>query len=120
MPTIDQKDVARSDATYVITGGSGGLGRSITRWLSSQGAKKIVLASRSGLSQTSTRELIDELKEHGVEVVVYTCDIGEASQVEKMIHYIQATMPPIRGVIHGAMVIQVRPCLSLYSPKLRH
>ena len=107
MPTIDQKEVAHSGATYLITGGTGGIGRSITRWLPSQGAKKIVLASRSGIRQSSTRELIDELKEHGVEVVVYTCDVGEPSQVEEMVHYIQATMPPIRGVIHGAMVIQV-------------
>lgn len=119
MPTIDQRDVARSDATYLITGGTGGLGRSITRWLPSQGAKKIVLASRSGISQASTRELVDELKEHGVEIVVYTCDIGEASEVEKMIHYVQATMPPIRGVIHGAMVIQVSHAYPS-SPRSNH
>lgn len=107
MPTKDQKYVAHSEATYLITGGTGGIGRSIARWLPSQGAKNIVLASRSGISQPSTRELIDELKEHAVEVVVYTCDIGESSQVEKMVNYIRARMPPIRGVIHGAMVIQV-------------
>lgn len=107
MPTIDMKSVACPDATYLITGGTGGLGRSITRWLSSQGAKKIVLASRSGMGQISTRELVDELKGHGTEVVVYTCDIGDESQVKKKIHYVQETMPPIRGVLHGAMVIRV-------------
>ena len=70
MPTIEQKEVAHSEATYLITGGTGGVGRSIARWLPSQGDKKIVLASRSGTSKPSTRELIDELKQHGVEVVV--------------------------------------------------
>lgn len=62
------------------------------------------------MSQTSTRELVDELKVHGVKVVVYTCDIGQEEQVTKMISYIQETMPPIRGVLHGAMVNQVSRC----------
>ena len=118
MPTKDQRAVVRSDATYLITGGTGGIGRSITRWLSSQGAKKIILASRSGISQASTRELIDNLKKHGTEVVVYTCDIGKPSQVEDMIHWVQETMPPIRGVIHGAMVIQVSHAYTI-STKLQ-
>ena len=108
MPTIDPKPVAHADATYLITGGTGGLGRSITRWLSTQGAKNIVLASRSGMSQASTRELVDELKGNGVEIMVYACDIGEDEQVKKMIDYVQEKMPPIRGVLHGAMVLQVR------------
>lgn len=107
MPTVDQKRVARPDATYIISGGTGGLGRSITRWLSTQGARNIVLASRSGMSQTSTCELVDELKGQGVKVIVYACDIGEEEQVAKAIKDIQETMPPIRGVLHGAMVNQV-------------
>lgn len=62
------------------------------------------------MNQTSTRELVDELKGHGVKVIVYTCDIGEEEQVTKMIRHIQETMPPIRGVLHGAMVNQVSYC----------
>ena len=107
MPTIDDKAVARSDATYLITGGTGGLGRSITRWLASQGARNIVLASRSGMSQASTRELVEELKSRGIKVLVYVCDIGEEAEVKKMISLVQETMPSIRGVIHGAMILKV-------------
>ena len=99
--------MAHSEATCLITGDTGGVGCSIAEWLPSQGARTIVLASLSGIRQSSTRELIDELKEHRVEVVVYTCDVGEPFQVEKTVHYIRPRMPPIRGVIHGAMVIQV-------------
>ena len=112
MPRKDHKPVARSDATYLITGGTGGLGRSITRWLASQGARNIVLASRSGMSQVSTRELVDDLKSKGVEVLVYACDIGVEEQVKKMVNYVHETMPPIRGVIHGAMILKVSHHLS--------
>lgn len=108
MPTIDQRAVVLPNATYPLTGGTGGIGRSATRWLLSQGAKHIVLASRSGMSQISTRDLVEELKQNGVNVVVYACDIGEEEQVRNMVSFIHEAMPPIRGVLHGAMVIQVR------------
>lgn len=62
------------------------------------------------MRHTSTRELVDELKGRGVKVIVYACDIGEEEQVTSMINYIQETMPPIRGVLHGAMVNRVSHC----------
>ena len=83
MPAIDQKDVVHSEATYLITSGTGGVGRPIDGWLPSQGLKTIALGSRSGISQSSTLELIDELKEHWVKVVVYTYDNDQVSQAEK-------------------------------------
>ncbi|KUJ12390.1 uncharacterized protein LY89DRAFT_722023 [Mollisia scopiformis] len=36
------------DSSYMISGGLGGLGRSMTRWMASRGAKNIILPSRSG------------------------------------------------------------------------
>ena len=63
------------------------------------------------MSQASTRELVDELKSNGVKVIVYACDIGEEEEVMKMVHYVQEKMPPVRGVLHGAMVLQVSPHL---------
>ncbi|KAI4116766.1 MAG: hypothetical protein LQ345_002869 [Seirophora villosa] len=104
MPRADPKVAVQPGATYLITGGTGGAGRSIARWLCSQGAKSILLASRSGLSQTRTRELVDELQSKGVGITVYTCDIGEEVQVKEMLVHAERTMPPIRGIIHGAMV----------------
>src|ERR1700761_6445166 len=38
---------ARSDATYLLTGGLGGLGRSISTWLAERGARHFVFLSRS-------------------------------------------------------------------------
>ena len=107
MSTPDRTPVTRPEASYLITGGTGGIGRSVTRWLALQGAKNIILASRSGMSQIGTRELVEELQAMGVEVLVYSCDIREEKQVSKMVSYVQETMPPICGVIHGAMVVQV-------------
>jgi NADPH:quinone reductase and related Zn-dependent oxidoreductases len=50
-------DLLRHDATYVIIGGTGGLGRSISRWMISKGARHIVLLSRRGSSSGKVHEL---------------------------------------------------------------
>ena len=95
-----------ADVSYLITGGTGGLGRSITRWLAGQGAKNIVLASRSGVRQRGIPELIDEFKVLGVNIVVIACDIADRNQVQRLVDECRQTMPPVRGVIHGAMALR--------------
>ncbi|KAL8828179.1 MAG: hypothetical protein Q9191_002743, partial [Dirinaria sp. TL-2023a] len=106
MPAPLPKVSVSPHASYLITGGTGGLGRSITRWLAGQGAKHIVLASRSGLQQSGITELIDEVKCLGAHVVVKACDIADRSQVQSLVDECHQTMPPIRGVIHGAMALR--------------
>ncbi|KAI9808079.1 MAG: Type I Iterative PKS [Pycnora praestabilis] len=97
--------VAQPDVTYLITGGTGGVGRSLTRWLAGQGAKHILLASRSGLQSQDAQTLVEELEVLGVQIIVKRCDISSESQVKDLIKHCEMTMPTIRGVIHGAMVL---------------
>ncbi|KAL8676982.1 MAG: hypothetical protein Q9186_006557 [Xanthomendoza sp. 1 TL-2023] len=106
MPAASPNAPVSADASYLITGGTGGLGRSITRWLAAQGAKNIVLASRSGTKQRGVTELIDEVKSLGANVVVKACDIADSSQVQRLVDECHESMPPIRGVIHGAMALR--------------
>ncbi|KAL8776020.1 MAG: hypothetical protein Q9194_003434 [Teloschistes cf. exilis] len=105
-PKPSPKAVPDANGSYLITGGTGGLGRSITRWLAGQGARHIILASRSGMQQKGVSELVAELKAIDVEVVVKQCNIADTSQVQNMIDDVNKTMPPIRGVIHGAMALR--------------
>ncbi|CAG7947082.1 unnamed protein product [Penicillium nalgiovense] len=51
----------RPDASYILIGGTGGLGRSIAKWMSSKGAKNIVLVSRRAAVDDKVRALIDTL-----------------------------------------------------------
>ncbi|KAL8694265.1 MAG: hypothetical protein Q9218_001033 [Villophora microphyllina] len=106
LPAPSAKAVGDYDASYLITGGTGGLGRSITRWLAREGAKHIILASRSGEDQKGVKELVDELRDLNVNVRVERCDVANREQVQTLVTNCQATMPPIRGVIHGAMALR--------------
>ncbi|KAI0173624.1 putative polyketide synthase [Hypoxylon sp. FL1284] len=94
------------DSTYVIAGGLGGLGRSITRWMVERGARHVLLLSRSGTTKPSGRELVEELSQRGVQVLAPSCDVADLDQLEKAVGEASRTMPPIRGCIQGTMVLR--------------
>jgi NAD(P)-dependent dehydrogenase (short-subunit alcohol dehydrogenase family) len=72
----------------------------------SKGARNLVLVSRSGSATGKVKELIDELALDGAKTVVKSCDVGDNKAVQALIQDL-ASMPEIRGVIHGAMVLHV-------------
>ncbi|GLA73933.1 type I Iterative Polyketide synthase (PKS) [Aspergillus tubingensis] len=98
-------DILMADATYVVIGGTGGLGRSIARWMSQKGARNIVLASRRGIVDIPVQTLIDALRPSGTNIVVKACDVSNRTSVDAMLKDLE-NLPPIRGVIHGAMVLR--------------
>ena len=93
----------------MIVGGLGGIGRSISRWMVKNGAKNLVLVSRSATTLPNVQELTDELEKAGCKVAVQSCDIADSAQFANMLQNLAVSMPPIRGVIQGAMVLKVCP-----------
>ncbi|KAL8682925.1 MAG: hypothetical protein Q9186_001088 [Xanthomendoza sp. 1 TL-2023] len=96
----------RPDATYVLVGGLGGLGRGIATYLADHGAKHLAFFSRSSTIKPDAQELLDRLHSQDVEATVYVCDVTDADTLRNAITRISNEMPPIKGVIHGAMVLR--------------
>ncbi|KAH7364106.1 BcPKS8, polyketide synthase [Rhexocercosporidium sp. MPI-PUGE-AT-0058] len=96
----------RSDASYILIGGTGGLGRSMARWMVSKGARNLVLLSRTGSATAKVKDLIDELAGLGATIVVRSCDVVDSAAVENLVTRELVNMPPVRGVVHGAMVLR--------------
>lgn len=103
LPRLTALSSFSPDATYVITGGSGGIARVMTEWLAEQGAKHILLASRAVTANEPTRNLIEKLRGRGSNVVYRKCDMGIKKDVDMLVKETAMTSAPIRGVIHGAM-----------------
>lgn len=78
-----------------------------------KGARNIVLISRSGNAKQNVKDLIRELGDMGAMVIAYKCDVGSKSDVNQMLKYASKTMPPVRGVVHGAMVLNVSNTISM-------
>jgi phthiocerol/phenolphthiocerol synthesis type-I polyketide synthase C len=91
----------RHDATYLITGGTGGLGLTLARWLADQGARHLVLVARNEAMGEAAKE-IGELEKLGVRVVTVAADVCAMGDLERVTNMIAAEMPPLRGVVHGA------------------
>lgn len=100
-------------ATYVIIGGTGGIGRSIARRMVQRGARHIVLLSRRDNITTELKQLVQESRELGAFVYIKQCDASDEARVSGLVTDIGRMMPPIRGVIHAAMVLRVGTQFSI-------
>ncbi|KAF7858490.1 hypothetical protein EAF04_009090 [Stromatinia cepivora] len=101
-------------SSYLITGGTRGMGLEIATWMGRRGARSIVLVSRRGLSPSldsntknaGNEKLISRIKELealGTTVHVLAIDIskpGADSTLKKAIDNLH--IPPIKGVVHAA------------------
>lgn len=102
MPEIVERQVAvSSQASYLITGGLGALGLHSAGWLVAQGAKHLVLAGRKPPSATAQQQ-IDRLQQAGVQILVLCGDISQVQDVSEILQQIETSLPPLRGVIHAA------------------
>lgn len=75
--------------------------------MAEKGAKNLILLNRSGLAKASAQPTVQELTEKGVQVDIHTCDISNESEVRQMFLDISWGAPPVRGIVHGAMVLKV-------------
>jgi polyketide synthase 12 len=92
----------RPDATYLITGGLGGLGRTVARWLADNGARYLVLVGRRGVTTSDDAQDVADLTARGVKVRIHKADVGNRDDVRSLLSRVRAYLPPIAGIVHGA------------------
>lgn len=97
----------RPDSSYLIVGGLGGIGASVCHFLANHGAKHLIVLSRSANAQDKARSLFDEMDAIGCKIKAVGCDISNASSLADALKTCAQEMPRIRGVVQGAMVLQV-------------
>jgi acyl transferase domain-containing protein/NADPH:quinone reductase-like Zn-dependent oxidoreductase/NAD(P)-dependent dehydrogenase (short-subunit alcohol dehydrogenase family)/ubiquinone/menaquinone biosynthesis C-methylase UbiE len=98
--------VLDSDASYMVAGGLGGIGRAVSRWMAKKGAKHLILPSRSGPCAPAAIDLVRELEENGVNVIAPVCDVASADALAELLRKCHGAVPPIKGCINAAMVLQ--------------
>ncbi|EEU43720.1 uncharacterized protein NECHADRAFT_106259 [Fusarium vanettenii 77-13-4] len=88
-------------ATYVLVGGLGGIGRSIGKTMVDIGASNLVFISRS--VDSGRQEYVDKLRQLGVAVEVLKCDVSDIVALKPLLEDAKQRLPPIKGVINCAM-----------------
>ncbi|MGW7049902.1 SDR family NAD(P)-dependent oxidoreductase, partial [Streptomyces avermitilis] len=93
------------EATVLITGGTGVLGRLVARHLATaHGVRHLLLAARRGAAADGAADLVAELAGLGAEATVTACDIGDRAAVAALLGQVPA-QHPLKAVIHTAGVV---------------
>jgi acyl transferase domain-containing protein/acyl carrier protein/protein-L-isoaspartate O-methyltransferase len=114
-PLESATPIVRADGAYLVTGGLGGLGLKVARWLAEQGARDLVLIGRRGLPsrdgwpslgpdsepgrQAAAVAAIEAL---GARVRVVAGDVTNRTAMASLFTTFGAGAPPLRGIVHAA------------------
>jgi acyl carrier protein len=93
-------------ASYLITGGRGGFGLATAEWLVREGARHLALVGRSETTPPDATAALERLQQDGASVHEFAVDVADANQVAELLRRMQGHMPPLRGIIHCAAVIE--------------
>ncbi len=110
----------RTDATYLISGGLGGLGLLLAGKLAADGARRLVLATRRSVPPRAAWKQVDPasalgrqlaeviaIERLGVHVRVECCDVSDEATLAALLGRLDDEQwPPVRGVIHAAMDLE--------------
>ncbi len=127
MPSIEVLDSSEEErgiealvhpaSTYLVTGGLGALGRKVAGWLANLGADCVVLTSR----RDPSADVIDELAAlsrqfPGTKFVAMSTDVSSAESLANTLRQIDTDLPPLRGVIHAAGVVENQFMVEMDMP----
>ncbi|HEU5321175.1 MAG TPA: SDR family NAD(P)-dependent oxidoreductase, partial [Methylomirabilota bacterium] len=108
----------RADGTYLVSGGLGGFGLAVARWMVEHGARHLVLLGRRGAGSDAARAAVAALGRQA-EVSVVEADVTDEARVAEVLAQARAAGPPLRGVLHAAMVLDDGLLAQLDAARVR-
>jgi NAD(P)-dependent dehydrogenase (short-subunit alcohol dehydrogenase family) len=103
-PVVKTLPSFRSDASYLLVGGLGGIGRSVSTWMIERGAKELIFLSRSAGKSSDNQAFIRELEVQGCHVI---CVTGNVTDKEDVNEAIRRRTRPLAGVLQMAVDLKV-------------
>ncbi|BBY01723.1 type I polyketide synthase [Mycobacterium seoulense] len=103
----------RSDATYLVTGGLGGVGLEIAGYLADHGACQLVLTGRRSPTDAAQRRIDDIGERSGCDIRVLAADVADPHDVARLLATVQSELPPLAGIVHAAGEMGTTPLRGL-------
>ncbi|MCS0637047.1 SDR family NAD(P)-dependent oxidoreductase [Streptomyces sp. LP05-1] len=107
-----------AEGTYLITGGTSGLGAATAGWLADRGARHVALVSRRGPGAPEAAAVLAGLRRRGVTATAHAADVTDAAAMRDLVDRIDAGGRPLRGVVHSAMHLDDDDFLSLSAERM--
>ncbi|MFE9722739.1 SDR family NAD(P)-dependent oxidoreductase, partial [Streptomyces sp. NPDC005794] len=99
------KHLLRPNGTYLITGGTGGLGLLLAEHLARTWSARLVLTGRSALDAHKRRS-IARIESLGGEVLYRQADVADPQAMREVVDTARERFGPIHGVVHAAGVAE--------------
>jgi acyl transferase domain-containing protein/acyl carrier protein len=124
--TDAERPTVRRDGAYIVTGGLGGVGLHIARWLAAAGAGRIVLAGRKAASEAAEQALA-RLRVTDTDIIVEQADVADPRDVLGLVQCAERGGLALRGIVHAAGVLDDGVVLQMdderfarvFTPKIR-
>ncbi|CAI6339140.1 unnamed protein product [Periconia digitata] len=103
--SLSTPKLLRADATYLISGGTGGIGRALVPWMIAKGARNIVMLGRSAATNKRVKAVLSQYEGTEMCVRAIPCDVGHRSDLKHARESLRG-LPKVRGIIHGAICLR--------------
>ena len=109
-----------AQATYLVTGGLGGLGLLTGQWMIDKGAKHIALLGRTPPNEMA-QQALRAMEQGGARVVFAQGDVSDRDDLARVFGELEAQgMPPLRGVIHAAGLLDDSLLINLSPERFQY
>ncbi|KAH6672349.1 putative lovastatin nonaketide synthase [Halenospora varia] len=106
LPSYRKTMLFNPEKNYLLSGGLGGLGRTMAEWMVRKGARQLSFLSRSGDSKAEARSTVEWLQARDVDVTIFKVDVTNFEAVKQAV---QSLGGKLAGVFHAAVVLQDAP-----------
>ncbi len=94
------------DGVHIVTGGLGGVGLHVAKWLALGGAQELVLIGRQGIVTDEQRAAIRAIEAEGARVSIHPCDVADLDSLSQVLNDVCSTKGSIRGIVHSVLVLR--------------
>ena len=110
------QSVFSPEKTYLLVGCLGGLGRSLSRWMMSRGARRFCfLGAFLALDKPSAAELVNRLRDAGAQVTVVRGDVSNEDQVREAVAAAVKEGPSLVVSVQGSYGVSAKALFHLHD-----
>ncbi|MCG8308938.1 MAG: SDR family NAD(P)-dependent oxidoreductase [Cytophagales bacterium] len=113
LPVLSLENDKLDDQSTTVVTGFGGAAFPLVEWIIKKGVKHIALISRSGKMSEHVEGIIEQFKRDGIDIHLYCADVADYDQLQHVFGKIRHDMPPVKGIIHAAGLIQANKIADL-------
>ncbi|KAG9238221.1 putative lovastatin nonaketide synthase [Amylocarpus encephaloides] len=105
-PSYRKTMLFSANKTYLLSGGLGGLGRTMAEWMVRKGARQLAFMSRSGDARSEAKATVEWLEARDVKVTIFKVDVSDYAAVTAAV---KSLGDSLAGIFHAAVVLQDAP-----------